>query len=72
MTADPNCAAPLLLTQDQAAKALTITTRTLRTMTNAGQIPCVRIGRLPRYDLYDLKRWIEAKKQSGPPQQIDN
>ena len=30
-------------------------------MTNAGKIPCVRLGRAVRYSPDDLKEWIEAQ-----------
>jgi excisionase family DNA binding protein len=56
----------LLLTAEQAAKALTISPRTLWGLTKTGQIPCVRInGWTLRYDPDDLKEWI--KRQKGKP-----
>ena len=55
---------PMLLTVRQAAKVLSISERTLFTLTQDGQIPAVRFGRSVRYDPADLRRWIEAAKNS--------
>ncbi len=55
---------PSLLRVPEAAKLLAIGTRLLWSLTNSGQIPCVRIGRAVRYDPADLQRWIEKAK--GP------
>jgi excisionase family DNA binding protein len=52
----------LLLTALQAAKALAISPRTLWSLTDSGEIPCVRIGRAVRYDPVDLRAWIERRK----------
>ena len=56
---------PMLLTLREAAKALSVCERTLYALTKAGQLPAVRIGRAVRYDVADLRGYIErAKKQS--------
>ena len=39
-----------LLSASQAAKLLNISERSLWSLSNSGQIPCLRIGRLVRYD----------------------
>lgn len=54
----------LLLAKD-AAEMLAISTRTLWTMTNAGEIPHIRIGRSVRYDPEDIARWIKRKKRKS-------
>ena len=54
----------LLLTPGDAAKALSIGTRTLWGLTKRGEIPCVRIGRAVRYDPRDLAAWISKKKEA--------
>jgi len=59
MNVQPNV---LLVTALEAAKALAISPRTLWSLTRSGAIPCVRIGRCVRYDLADLKTWIESQK----------
>ena len=53
---------PILLTSRQAAALLQVGERTLWRLTDKGEIPVVRIGRLVRYDPRDLQRWIEKKK----------
>jgi excisionase family DNA binding protein len=56
---------PMLLTVRQAAKVLSISERTLWTLTKTGAIPAVRFGgRNVRYDPADLRRWIEHAKNS--------
>ena len=53
---------PLLLDARDAAKALAISPRTLWSLTNSGEIPCVRIRRSVRYDPADLRAWIAGQK----------
>lgn len=58
---------PMLLTVRQAAQVLSISERTLFSLTKSGEIPAVRFGeRNVRYDPADLRRWIETAK--NPPQ----
>jgi excisionase family DNA binding protein len=52
----------LLLTAQEAAKALAVSPRTLWSLTKNGAIPCVRIGRSVRYMLADLQAWAESQK----------
>lgn len=65
-SANPTCPIePLLLTPDEAAVALRISTKTLWTLTQAGEIPAIKVGpakKLVRYDPEDLRRWIEQQK----------
>lgn len=61
--------APLLWTPAQAATALTISRRKLWAMTNAGEVPCIRLGRVTRYDPAALRQWLAdgaILAQSGP------
>jgi len=51
----------LLITPSEAAFALSISTRKLWSLTNAGQIPCVRLGRAVRYSPADLQEWIQGQ-----------
>lgn len=54
---------PLLLTARQASKLLNLSERTLYRLTAGGDIPVVKIGpRGVRYDVADLRRWIERAK----------
>ena len=55
----------LLLTPRQAAKALSISEKTLYNYTKSADIPVVRIGRAVRYDMADLRAWIEQSKKSS-------
>ena len=57
------CIQPMLLMGREAAKILSISERTLFTLTKAGEIPAVRIGRSVRYDPADLRIWIESAKR---------
>lgn len=51
-----------LLPTREAARALSVSERTLFTLTQRGDIPAVRIGRSVRYDPADLHRFIEQAK----------
>ena len=55
----------LLLTSKEAAKALNICERTLYGLTKSGELPVVRIGRAVRYDVADLRAYIEQTKKSS-------
>jgi hypothetical protein len=52
----------LLMKPAEAAKALAISPRKLWSLTAGSLIPCVRIGKAVRYDLADLRAWIESQK----------
>ncbi len=56
---------PLLLTPEQAAKDLAISPRKLWALTKSGEIRHIRIGRLVRYSLDDLRAWIDERKEGG-------
>lgn len=58
----PTPPAPLLLTPRQTAEALSVCEKTLWSLTRAGKLPAVHIGRAVRYDVADLRRFIEASK----------
>lgn len=52
----------LLLTTKQAAELLSISERTLWTLTNAGEVPCVHPAkRCVRYARHDLEDFIRRK-----------
>lgn len=57
----------LLLKPDEAAAALAVSPRCLWGLTKAGDLPAVRIGRAVRYDLADLRAWIDARKSPRQP-----
>lgn len=52
----------LLVDAREAAKVLALSPRKLWSLTAGGEVPCVRIGRMVRYDPVDLRAWIEAQK----------
>lgn len=52
----------LLLTEREAAKALSISSRTLWTLRTEGHIPHVRLGRAVRYDPDDLAAWVKDQR----------
>lgn len=53
---------PLLVRPPEAARLLAISSRKLWSLTAGKEIPCVRIGRVVRYDLAELRDWIEQQK----------
>ena len=56
---------PLLLTARATARALAVCEKTLWALTRDGRLPVVRIGRAVRYDLSDVRAFIEAAKAKG-------
>jgi excisionase family DNA binding protein len=52
-----------LLTGRQAAEALAVSLRTLRTLVQRGELTAVRFGRSVRFDAGDLRRWVEMRKR---------
>jgi excisionase family DNA binding protein len=56
--------ARLILTRD-AAKYLGLSERTLWAMAKDGRVPCVKIGKLKRFDIADLDAFINRCKQNG-------
>lgn len=58
---NPSCSipvAPLLLTEVQAAKVLSLSPRKLWELAACGAIPFVKIGAVKRYRLADLDAWV--------------
>lgn len=53
----------LLLTEDEAAKALQVCGRTLRKARQEGSLPFIRIGRTIRYTETDLTQFIERARE---------
>jgi len=56
-------APPLLLSPRQAARALSVSEKTLYNYTKSGDIPVVRLGRSVRYSVDDLKQWIQRASE---------
>lgn len=57
--------APILVGIDDAARLLGVSSRTVWTMTNAGELPHLRIGRRVLYPLADLHRWVAERTSGG-------
>lgn len=55
----------MLLTAKEASKTLAISPRKLWALTASGEIPHVRIGRNVRYQVEDLKDWIDERRKGG-------
>jgi excisionase family DNA binding protein len=55
----------LLLKPKEAAAMLGVSERTLWTLTEDGEIPCIRIGKTQKHKRYapaDLAAWVEARR----------
>ena len=53
---------PMLVTPQDAAKALAICERHLFRLTKDGELNCVRIGRAVRYEPAELSAWISRRR----------
>ena len=62
MTTDVASPVRLLLTPPEAAKALAVSARTLWTLTKDGEIGHIKVGRLVRYSVDDLRAFIDSRK----------
>ena len=60
--------AKLLLTAKEAARLLSISPRTLWSLTQSGVIPCVRWGRLVRYRYSTLEAVLAAREKGDERQ----
>jgi len=54
---------PKLLTQDELAAALKVSTRTVFTMRTEG-CPQVFVGESPRFEFAEVVSWLRARKES--------
>lgn len=59
---------PFLLTAREAARVLAVSPRTVWGLTAAGELPCVRIRRAVRYDVNDLRAFIDQRKANVDPE----
>jgi predicted DNA-binding transcriptional regulator AlpA len=61
--------AALLLDAREAARVLSVSPRKLWAMTfeDRPALPHIRCGRLVRYAVADLERWIESRREGGEP-----
>ena len=63
-----NIADRLLLTPLQAAEAMAISLRSLWSLTKAGEIPHLRLGRSVRYRVESLRDYLAAQEKGGQSQ----
>jgi excisionase family DNA binding protein len=54
-----------LLTPNQVAEVLGVKLSTIYQWTHEGYIPHVKIGRLVRFDLRVIERWLEKLTKTG-------
>lgn len=55
----------IALSPREAARALSVSERTLATWTAAGSIPSIRIGRRRLYPVAQLREWLARQVESG-------
>jgi predicted DNA-binding transcriptional regulator AlpA len=69
MAVDLSASVKLLLTPPEAARALSISPRTLWAITAPrGDLPCVRLaGRSVRYSVDAIRAWIADQQVAGAP-----
>lgn len=53
----------LLLKPDEAAKVLAISPRTLWSLTHAGVVPCIRLGKSVRYSVDTLRAIVTQRQE---------
>jgi excisionase family DNA binding protein len=53
---------PLLLRPSEAARFLAISPRKLWELTNAREVPAIRIGRSLRYPTEELRDWVAERR----------
>ena len=51
-----------LLTPDEVAEMLQIAHKTVVVMAREQRIPCIRIGRIVRFDPAEIDRWIDNQR----------
>lgn len=56
-----------LLKSREAAQRLAISERYLYQLTASGEVPCVRVGKLVRYSVETLRRWIKDRESAEHP-----
>ena len=51
-----------LLKPDEVAEMILVARKTIMVMAREGRIPCIRIGRLVRFDAAEIDRWIDSQR----------
>ncbi len=55
---------PLSLRPREAAKALGISERSLWSLTDAGEVPHLKLGRATLYPVHELKAWLTERAKA--------
>lgn len=55
-------AMPRLLTLPEVATYLSVSAKTVRRLSASGRLPHFRVGRVLRFDLADVSRWLTARR----------
>src|SRR5262249_47954129 len=58
---------PLLIGLDDAAKLLSVSSRTVRQLAHDGTLGCVRIGRRLLFTREDLEEWVQSRRTPARP-----
>lgn len=58
---------PFLLKAREAARRLAISERYLYQLTSSGEVSCVRVGKLVRYSVATLRKWIKDRESVEHP-----
>jgi excisionase family DNA binding protein len=58
----PLMISPLVVDEHQAAAMLGISERKLWEYRNSGELPIVRLGRLVRFSVEDLRKFVDSKR----------
>lgn len=66
----PNREMPLLVTARQAAKMLSLSERTLWSLSQKGLIPAMKIGKAVRYSVKVLETWVANQSISSPAPEV--
>lgn len=58
-------AEPLLVNSREAARLLSLSERSLWSLSASGEIPRIKVNKCVRYSVEDLRDWIARKKKEG-------
>jgi len=61
---------PVILTLEQAAEMLQLSTRTIQRLVNKGRMPGRRIGGQWRFDRDQLREWVRGADMEAPAEKL--
>lgn len=62
-TPNPGAIAPLLVDRREAARLLGVSPGTIDNLRNAGELPSLKLMSRRLYDVADLRRFVDARKE---------